>query len=116
MNKIKEALEHILTLTEKDPRDSVINHHAQEALAELEKDGWQPCEEFEKHGTEVIAWVSSDKGFQDITAKLYYADNTVYSGVETGWYWYESEEPVKRPDLIKGVQPWPQPPKAAQGE
>lgn len=63
---------------------------------------WMPKEDFEKDGQEVIAWLSSNKGFEDITAKLFYSD---------GWYWSESEEPVKRPDLIKGVQPWPQPPK-----
>jgi hypothetical protein len=29
------------------------------------------------------------------------------------WHWGESEEPVKRPDLIRGCMPWPEPPTAA---
>lgn len=70
---------------------------------------WLPKEQFETNGTEVIAWISSQKGFQDITAQLYYIsrDNTFH---EPGWYWSQSGDIVKRPDLIQGVQPWPQPP------
>ena len=77
---------------------------------------WQPKEDFEKSGTEVIAWLSSDKGFQDITTRLIYIENDEKfkkAGVNiwpiTGWYWESSEEPVKRPDLINGVVPWPEP-------
>ena len=75
---------------------------------------WQPKEDFEKHGTQVIAWLYSDKGFQDMTVRLLYIDlekgpayQELYS--VTGWYWGDSEEPVKRPDLINGVVPWPEP-------
>ena len=77
-----------------------------EALALLrpyvEGGGWMPKESFEQEGTEVIAWLSSDKGFQDITAKLLFHKGQ--------WLWSESEDPVKRPDLIRGVILWPQPP------
>ena len=75
--------------------------------------GWRPKEEFETNGTEVIGWLSSDKGFPDMTAHLYYvAESKFY---ETGWYWNETDEPVKRPDLIKGCKPWPLPPITAAG-
>lgn len=55
-----------------------------------------------EEGEEIIAWMSSDKGFPDQTAKLFY-----YNGA---WCWEQSEGPVKRPDLIHGWQPWPLPP------
>lgn len=76
---------------------------------------WQPKEKFEKYGTRVIAWLSSDK-FKDMTAELIYIDNTDYpiNVIEqypiTGWYWADSEEPVKRPDLINGCIWYPEPP------
>lgn len=74
-------------------------------------DGWRDKEEFEKHGTEVIGWVTNEKGFQDVTARLIYIDAPKVKNIYpvTGWYWGESEEPVKCPDLIKGVKPWPNP-------
>lgn len=76
---------------------------------------WQDKEKFEQGGTEVIAWLSSDV-FQDQIANLIYIDNTYYPAnlLEhypiTGWYWAHSEEPVKRPDLINGVIPYPKVP------
>lgn len=63
---------------------------------------WQHKSLFEYQGSRVIAWMSSDKGFEDITTELIYQ--------EGAWHWAESEDPVKRPDLIKGVQKYPEPP------
>jgi hypothetical protein len=64
---------------------------------------WQPKELFEKEGTQVIGWVSTKKGFQDTTAMLLY-----YGGK---WCWGDDEEsPVKCPELLEGVIPWPGPP------
>lgn len=68
-----------------------------------------PKEKFEINGTEVIGWLSSNKGFEDITARLIYINNA--------WHWADSEEPVKRPDLINGCIIWPEPPnKTKQGK
>jgi len=80
---------------------------------------WQPKEDYEKNGFEVIGWVSSNRGFADTTARLIYIDRDAAFGniwPVTGWYWAESEEPVKRPDLINGVIPWPEPPKELKDE
>lgn len=76
-------------------------------------DEWQPKEGFEQNGSEVIAWMSSNKGFEDITVRLYYQNVDGIGLAEEfprGWYWGESEELVKRPELINGVIPWPNPP------
>ena len=35
---------------------------------------WQPLEIAPKDGTELIFWVSSEKGFQDTTANFYVAE------------------------------------------
>ena len=83
----------------------------QAALQMAIDDNWQPKENFEKNGEEVIAWVSSNKGFEDVIERLIYLDTgnpLIYPDV--GWYWADSEDLVKRPDLIKGVKPWPKPP------
>lgn len=62
---------------------------------------WQPKEKFEKQGTRCIAWMSSDKGFEDITTEVYY-----FRGC---WYWADGECPVRKPDLIKGMMLYPEP-------
>lgn len=87
----------------------------QDALDVARGENWQPKEGFERSGTEVIGWLSSNKGFEDTTARLIYIEvDDIFKGTGiwpvTGWYWAESEEPVKRPDLINGVMPWPGPP------
>lgn len=73
-----------------------------------------------KDGTEVILWISSDKGFPDMTANFYYLPvprskdlKKIYRklGSKSGWKWSESGEPLKRPDLVKGWMIYPQPPK-----
>ena len=63
---------------------------------------WNPKEGFEIEGTEVIAWLSTDKGFVDTTANLYFGDGV--------WRWGDSGDKVKRQDLIMGVMPWPDAP------
>jgi hypothetical protein len=35
---------------------------------------WQPFETAPKDGTELIFWISSQKGFQDTTANFYFAE------------------------------------------
>ena len=69
---------------------------------------WQPKELYQIHGTRVIAWLSSDK-FPDQTSELYYhpAESKKYP---EGWYWGCDDTLVKRPDLIRGVVPFPEPP------
>lgn len=104
---------------------SVIAQERPQDLMETIKQSleWQPKERFEHNGSEVIAWMSSQKGFEDVTEKLIYIDLAEHLASEEmrdvlrkhwpkdGWYWANSEELVKRPDLIKGVMPWPEPPK-----
>lgn len=63
---------------------------------------WEPKEKYEIDDCEVIAWIASNKGFNDCTAKLFYLD--------CNWWWSESSDVVKRPDLIRGVVPWPKAP------
>ena len=40
---------------------------------------WQPFETAPKDGTELIFWVSSQKGFQDTTANFYFSKGAVSS-------------------------------------
>lgn len=69
-----------------------------------ESTSWQVMDIAPKDGTVIIAWISSKKGFADVTANIYYDDEMRI------WRWEESDELVKRPDLIKGWRPYPQPP------
>jgi len=68
----------------------------------MTNDAWKPLETAPKDGTELIFWVSSEKGFQDITANFYFHDGE--------WRWASTEDPLKRPDLVKGWMIYPQPP------
>lgn len=56
----------------------------------------------------LIAWISSDKGFQDITTNIY------WSKPRECWCWEFDETPIKRPDLIQGWQTYPRPPGVMQ--
>lgn len=70
-------------------------------------------DEAPKYGTEVIFWISSDKGFPDQTATFYYLPSSEFNlklGRPEGWYWSDSEDILKRPDLVKGWIIYPQPP------
>ena len=40
----------------------------------MTNDVWKPLETAPMDGTELIFWVSSEKGFQDITANFYFHD------------------------------------------
>jgi len=82
-------------------------------MSNTRPEDWKPKEDYEKDGTQIIGWVSSPIGFDDVTARLIYIeynDNHKKTFPITGWYWADSEEVVKRPDLINGVIPWPEPP------
>ncbi len=68
----------------------------------LDGAGWQPLRTAPKDGTELIFWVSSQKGFEDITANFYFRDRA--------WRWAENDERLKRPDLVNGWMFYPQPP------
>jgi hypothetical protein len=66
---------------------------------------WHPFETAPKDGTELIVWVSSEKGFQDTTANFYVAEGP--------WWWADTEEVLKRPDLVHGWLRYLQPPTLA---
>ena len=77
-------------------------------------------DEAPKDGTELIFWVSSDKGFEDQTANFFYVDfEKHFKGKRNmfefaypdgdGWYWSHSGDKLKRPDLVKGWMIYPQP-------
>jgi hypothetical protein len=82
---------------------------------------WKSFDTAPKDGTEVLFWVSSEKGFQDCVASFYYVTkehSTMMNKLARediwpteGWYWSETEEPLKRPDLIRGWKEYPEPPK-----
>ena len=67
---------------------------------------WQPFETAPKDGTELIFWVSSQKGFQDTTANFYFSKGQ--------WWWADTEDVLKRPDLVHGWMRYPQPPTLAR--
>lgn len=50
----------------------------------------------------ILAWMSSQKGFEDIVVQLVFH--------EGAWWWEEDMSIVKRPDLINGWMPYPAPP------
>ena len=64
---------------------------------------WTPFKTAPKDGTHVICWMSSEKGFEDITANFYCHART--------WYWECDDRPLKRPDLVNGWMRYPQSPK-----
>jgi hypothetical protein len=53
-------------------------------------------------GTESILWLTTDKGFADVSAHCFLKDGA--------WYWMDTHEIIKRQDFIMGWQPWPEPP------
>jgi hypothetical protein len=64
---------------------------------------WRPPDMVPKQdGTEAILWLTTDKGFADVSAHCYLKDGS--------WYWWDTNELIKRQDLIMGWQPWPEPP------
>lgn len=77
---------------------------------------WLPIETAPRDGTEIIAWMTTDKGFGDITANIFWKDHGY------GWVWANSYDHagynaiVKRPDLIRGWKLYPAPPQASEGD
>ncbi len=65
---------------------------------------WMPIETAPKDGRTIIAWLSSNKGFEDMTALIYY-----YKKMEV-WNWADNDGVIKRQELIHGWQHWPEPP------
>ena len=64
---------------------------------------WRPPHTLPKqNGTEAILWLTTDKGFADVSAPCYLKDGS--------WYWMDTAEIIKRQDFIMGWQPWPEPP------
>lgn len=113
---IERAARWFQALTAGPAQDHKYAYIILQILEHYKQAQWRPKEDFEKHGEEVIAWISSNKGFADVTARLFYIDLEQLPNLPTnvypitGWYWGESEDPVKRPDLINGVKDWPKPP------
>ena len=64
---------------------------------------WKPFKTAPKDGTLVIFWMSSEEGFEDITANFYDHART--------WSWACDDRPLTRPDLVNGWMRDPQPPK-----
>ena len=64
---------------------------------------WKPFKTAPKDGTLVIFWISSENGFEDITANFYCHARE--------WYWECDDSPLKRLDLVNGWMLYPQPPK-----
>ncbi len=56
---------------------------------------WQPFETAPKDGTELIFWVS-----------FYFSKGQ--------WWWADTEDVLKRPDLVNGWMLYPQPPTLAR--
>ena len=56
----------------------------------------------QEEGTEAILWLTTDKGFPDVSAHCFLKDGA--------WYWMDTNEVIKRQDFIMGWQPWPDPP------
>lgn len=71
-------------------------------MSQNQHETWYPFETAPTDGTELIFWVSSDKGFQDMTANFYFENGQ--------WRWASTGDPLKRPDLVKGWMRYPQPP------
>jgi hypothetical protein len=64
---------------------------------------WRAPETLPKqNGAEAILWLTTDKEFPDVSAHCYLKDGC--------WYWADSDEIIKRQDLIMGWLPWPEPP------
>ena len=65
--------------------------------------GWLSTESLpQKDGTEAILWLTTDKGFPDVSAHCFLKNGS--------WYWMDTHEVIKRQDFIMGWQPWPEPP------
>ena len=64
---------------------------------------WTPFKTVPKDGTLVIFWMSSEQGFEDITANFYDHART--------WSWACDDRPLTRHDLVNGWMRYPQPPK-----
>ncbi|MDR4487958.1 MAG: hypothetical protein R3B83_10610 [Nitrospirales bacterium] len=56
----------------------------------------------QENGTEAILWLTTDKGFPDVSAHCFIKDGA--------WHWMDTHEVIKRQDCIMGWQPWPEPP------
>ena len=66
---------------------------------------WQPFET-PQGWDRTDLWVSSQKGFQDTTANFYFSKGQ--------WWWADTEDVLKRPDLVNGWMLYPQPPTLAR--
>ena len=91
--------------------DNAVDDDLETIKAALQMTDWKPKEEYEIHGQEVIGWITNDDG-DNTTARLWYTCKKAPEHMtqwEPGWYWAETEEIVKRQDLIRGVIPWPEP-------
>lgn len=72
-------------------------------MSEEETFHWRPPETLpQNEGTEAILWLTTDKGFPDVSAHCFLKDGA--------WHWMDTHEVIKRQDFIMGWQPWPEPP------
>ena len=66
----------------------------------MTNDVWKPLETAPMDGTELIFWVSSEKGFQDITANFYFHTANFYFH-DGAWRWASTG--AKTEDQIRRV-------------
>lgn len=64
--------------TRSPSRRKTISSGAAQIRRRGSRDEWKPLKTAPKDGTEFIFWVSSEKGFEDITANFYFCPAPIF--------------------------------------